>query len=199
MSDFLVIDGHTVLHAVEVGAGDSTSSQCLRLDVPLIQLVEPNMILAEELSAAANAISTQRITVHACAVGAAKGMKPLVHMGYASYLLGAPSFLATSVEPGGEAHWGLLTAPVPVITMDQIDNGSIDLLVLTCGGSEVDCLTNLRSRPVSIRTKHYLHNERQGEVSEAVVEWMRVHGYKGLVLESNLHSTHFHIDWRKVQ
>ncbi len=201
ISQPLVIDGQLIRHAVEIGAGDSFSSQVLPLasHVERIQLVEPNMILAEKLSAAANTWKG-RVTVHGCAVGATAGRVPLVHMGYASYLLGAPSFLATSIEPDGESYWSPLTAPVTVTTMDQIDDGTIDYLVLTSNGSELDCLAAMRSRPYIIRTKFYLHNAKQGVVAQQVVTWLREHGYwDGRVVESNQHGTYQHAEWRLSQ
>lgn len=65
---------------------------------------------------------------------------------------------------------------VPGITIDQIDDGTIDVLLADCEGSEWFCLKHLKSRPKLI----VLEMSGQGYVNPyagEILEWLTVEGY----------------------
>lgn len=187
-------------HLVEIGAGDSHSSAGLvaarRGEAERVTLFEPNTILYADLKRAA--VSVANVTVHDCAVADYAGHAGLFHFGYASYLDGAPSFLATSVEPEGIAFWAPLKRTVAVGSMTALDaRRDIDYLVLTIGGGELPILRAMKSRPRRIDTKHYLHNAAQCQCAHEVQSWLRGMGYAGRLVESNLHSTFQSVVWSR--
>src|SRR5688500_801421 len=94
-------------HAVEIGAGDRYSSQLLELvkHIDHIQLIEPNMTLACDLGDAVRERGLTNVLVRGGVVGAARGSAELIHMGYASYVRGAPSFLRLGCEDDCEEYW----------------------------------------------------------------------------------------------
>jgi len=188
-------------HVVEIGAGDSYSSEGLRwaTHADKVSLYEPNLVLWADLrSAAAGFLNVE---VHQCAISAARA--PLVHLGYASYLLGKPSFFRLGIEENGQAalnpeQWVLpLARPVSVLPITEVDDGSWDLLYLTCNGSEMDILPGMKSRPARIYTKHYCHNEAQWREFGAVQQWMTSAGYQPQVLERNTHGTFHAVCWKR--
>lgn len=184
-------------HLVEIGAGDRWSSEglawALKGDAELVTLYEPNTILCADLKRAAEGLGN--VVVHEAAVTSA--FRDLYHMGYASYLRGAPSFLSTSVEEGGEKWWEPLAREVTCVKVDRIDHGTIDALVLTCSGSEMDVLTHLVSRPRSIWTKAYLHNAKHGEYWSGVYAWLKGERYRGRLLQGNQHGTFQSVCWER--
>lgn len=186
-------------HAVEIGAGDRYSSQLLALPgieaVPRVELYEPHELLCQDLT---NATRRNHIVSINVAIGPLACTQPLIHLGYASYLAGLPSFLKTSCEEEAEKHWESLTRAVRVMSMESIDDGTIDYLVLTNNGGEMGCLLTMRSRPLVIRTRHLVHNAAQGEQLNLVVRWMMDHAYGGTLVETNEHRTLQAIEWRKI-
>lgn len=188
----------TPQHVVEIGAGDSHSSQVLAtpdwLGCPRIELYEPHRLLADDLALHA----PPHATVTQAAVAMYSGVHPLIHLGYASYLARYPSFLNTSCEPEAEQHWLPLTKSVVVHAMDAIDDGAIDALILTCNGAEMECLMGMRSRPAVIRTRHYCHSALQWTELNKVARWLMDHAYSGVLVETNEHRTLQAIEWRKV-
>ncbi len=185
-------------HVVEIGAGDHYSSDALRMlsskeiSADRVALYEPHPVLFAALSEATR--GWPNLTVHEKAV--TSHFDPLYLMGYASYLRGNPSFLATSVEPDGEKWWEPLAHEVSCVKVDRMDYGTIDGLILTCGGSEVDVLNHLISRPLRIWTKHYVHNPKQWAEFNKIASWMQYHGYRGIQLETNQYVTFLHLEWR---
>ncbi len=180
-------------HVVEVGAGDSHSTEGLRWSThaDLVTLYEPNPVLYADLARAAAGFSN----VHVSDFAVTSEFLPLYCFGYASYLKGRPSFLATSIEQNGETWWEPLAREVSCQKVDRMDFGTIDGLILTTNGSEMDILPRLVSRPRTIWTKHYLHNARQWEEAHKVFDWMARHRYTGKTLASNQHSTFAHACW----
>lgn len=182
-------------HVVEIGAGDSYSSEGLSWTTHAdhVTLYEPHPALWADLSRAAAGMPNVSVVREAIA----NRFAPLYLFGYASFLHGAPSFLATSVEEGYERWWGPLALEVPLNKVDRIDGGEIDYLILTVNGGEVDILRALVSRPAVIRTKHYLHNARQWEDATTTFGWMHRERYVGRTLATNQHQTHLAIEWRR--
>ena len=192
------MSGAAIRHVVEIGAGDSYSSQLLGADAEMVQLVEPCSILCEDLVRAAQ--GRGNVVVHNAAVAHVSGRGHLVNMGYASYLCGAAgSFLRLSCEDEAESFWRPLTSEVSLITMAQLEDNRppVTHLVLTNNGSELSVLHALRARPQIIQTKHYIHNARQGAYYQQVIAWLVGNGYRGGLLESNQHSTFAHILWER--
>ena len=187
------------LHGVEIGAGDSHSSQLLphAARFARLELYEPNAILFADLAAEVATLGNPKIRAIHAAITLSPA--PLVHLGYASYLTGRPSFLHTSCEPGAEKHWAALTKEVPTLPMSAIDDGTIDSLVLTNNGGEIPALLTMRSRPETIWTKHYCHRPEQWEEAHHVFGWMQGHGYAGKVIGTNQHGTFIHAMWERVQ
>ena len=194
----MIIDGHNIRHAVEVGAGDAESSQLLP-NVPVIDrvtLIEPNTILARSLIAATQ--SHRHVLVYPAAAGVQEGWAPLVHMGYGSFIKGAPAFLPLGCEADCETYWAPLTSVVPVMTLAEVEKerGPIDWLVLTCNGSECAALATLTSCPKLIHTKAYLHNPRHFAAYNDLMGWLVYCGYRASeLLETNQHQTYAHTRW----
>ncbi len=180
-------------HVVEIGAGDSRSSEglswCTHAD--LVTLYEPHPVLWADLARAAVGLGNVSVVKEAVT----SHFDPLYLMGYASYLKGNPSFLVTSVEPDGEKWWEPLAHEVACQKVDRVDFGTIDYLILTNNGGEMDVLRGLVSRPKRIDTKHMCHNTRQGEEFAKVCDWMWRQGYVGRRLSQNLHGTLQHVCW----
>ncbi len=186
-------------HVMEIGAGDRASSQALVDDTwraaGRITLYEPNEILWRDLVKAHDILPDARVQVLRAAVAATSGYAELIHMGYASYLEGAPSFLATSVEPEGQAFWAPLRAEVALRRMRDIDDGTVDLLIVTSNGLDREVIEDMISRPREIRTKAYVHNAAQVEVAQGVSRALMERGYRGRVVERNQHGTFLSIVW----
>lgn len=179
-------------HVVEIGAGDSHSSEGLRwtTHAERVTLYEPHPLLWADLNRAAAgfpnvSVVNEAVTSH---------FDPLYLMGYASFLRGNPSFLATSVEPNGMAYWDPLAREVACQKVDRVDYGGIDYLILTNNGGELDVLKGLVSRPKVIQTKHYLHNPAQWAVAHEVWGWLLRHGYASKTLARNQHGTFYHLE-----
>lgn len=68
---------------------------------------------------------------------------------------------------------------VPAITMDEIDNGQVDVLLSDTEGSEYYCLLNLKSRPKVIVLELYGQGYINPKIHE-IAHWMLREGY-GLV------------------
>lgn len=186
-------------HVMEIGAGDRASSQALVDDTwraaGRITLYEPNEILWRDLVKAHDILPDARVQVLRAAVAATSGYADLIHMGYASYLEGAPSFLATSVEPEGQAFWAPLRAEVVLRRMRDIDDGTVDLLIVTTNGLDREIIEDMVSRPREIRTKVYAHNATQSVVANEVTRALTARGYRGRVTDRNQHGTHLAISW----
>ena len=195
----LKINGKVIRRAVEIGAGDSYSSELISYGthVERVELWEPNAILARDLLNKAGG----NVITHCAAISISDfaGKANLYSLGYSSYLQGAPSFIALSVEEGSaECFWAPLVQKVYVYSIIEIDYGDIDLLVLTCHGSELSILSHMVSRPVCIRTKYYCHNQAHWRYYNEITSWMNINGYKHRVLDTNQHGTFFHIEWTKI-
>ncbi len=182
-------------NVVEIGAGDSYSSEglsmFLRGEAERVTLYEPNALLCADLRRAAEglegvSIREEAVTSH---------FDDLFYFGYASFLRGNPSFLATSIEPEGVKWWEPLAREVACQKVDRVDYGCIDYLILTNSGGEMDVLKGLVSRPRVIVTKHMTHNRAQGEEFNKVCTWMAKHSYIGHRLSVNRHMTLNHVGW----
>ncbi len=178
---------------VEIGAGDCHSSDALRMlsskaiTADRVTLYEPHPILCADLRDKTR--GWPNLTI--CEEAVTSHFDPLICMGYASYLRHNPSFLATSVEADGEKWWTPLAREVACQKVDRVDYGTIDALVLTIGGGEIDILRGLVSRPKTIWTKHHLHNPTQWTHAQETWNWLVRQGYSAKVLETNQHSTFF--------
>lgn len=192
------LDSERYKHVVEIGAGDSMCSQALMLlgRADKVTLYEPNSILCADLKK----VATERraVTVVEAAVDGTSGTAPLIHLGYASYLLGVPSFVKLSIENDGEKWLSLLVKEVKLVSIGEIDSGDIDHLILTNNGCEMAVLCGMKSQPIIVQTKHYLHNEAQGKQTGLVCNWLHEHGYCARVKATNRYSTHYHLEWRKT-
>lgn len=185
----------TYRHVVEIGAGDSFSSEGLRWGTHTkVTLFEPHPLLWADLNRAAAGLDN--VTVHRAAVSDIGGQHPLVHLGYASYLAGEPSFFSTSIEPEGEAMLAPLRRAVEVVTVNQVVTPEVDLLVLTANGSEARILRAMMARPKAVQTKQMCHAPRHWEEFAKVCDWAQSSGYVGRRLSTCLHDTLQHIEWR---
>jgi hypothetical protein len=185
-------------HVMEVGAGDGHSSLGLpwATHADKVSLYEPNQLLWADLNRAAAGMN--HVTVHPCAVSNTTGIAQLVHLGYASYLAGAPSFLRTSIEDEGEQWFKPLMRGVVVADMKEVDRaGDVDMLVLTPNGVELEILSAMVSRPKVIYTKHYMHNAEQCVHNQRVFGWLEAEDYRAVVVETNMHNTFYHLSWTK--
>lgn len=190
-------------HVVEVGAGDRYTAQSLvgAQNATKISLYEANVLLWADLERAVKEIrekTTTDINAYAVAVNDVGGdPRPFFHLGYASYLVGAPSFLALSVEPGGEDLWRPLVGHVPVRGVNEVVTSDVDGLVLTVNGAEASILSAMTARPGMIRTKVYAHCAAHWAQYSNVQRWMEREGYKGYKVESNEHGTFFSLEYRR--
>ena len=208
-------------HVVEIGAGDRASSEALDEGIwkqaGRITLYEPNKILYADLVKAEDLILRRDHTaykgyvdpfpfrravqvINAAVASATWGQLDFYHMGYASWASGAPSFVATSVEPEGLAYLAPLVRKVSALEAAKVVGPDVDLLILTCNGCERVCLESMDRNPhwpAEIRTKHYMHNAAQ--VAEAQAVWLLLggRGYRGTAVERNQHGTFCHIHWRQ--
>ncbi len=183
-------------HVVEIGAGDSYSSTAwpLSTHADKVTLFEPNRLLWADLARATSGLD--HITVRPEAVLHVGGQWPLVHLGYASYLVGEPSFFATSVETEGRAMLAPLWRTVELVTVNQAVTPDVDLLVLTPNGAEDTILRAMTARPKTIHTKHICHAQRHWEEFAKVCTWAQANGYVGRRLSTCLHDTLQHVEWR---
>lgn len=197
----------TFKNAVEIGAGDSYSSILLRFtDAEKVTLYEPNPVLFSDLNEKVRpktlspwAPPHESLSAMPCAIiGSSMDVglgACLVKMGYASSLTKYPSFMNLSLEGESDECWNPLKETVPCLRIDQIDDGSIDLLVLTIGGGEHLILKHLVSRPKIILTKYYCHNAAHWEQANKISAWMLENNYSYEVLQRNEHGTFWFIRW----
>ncbi len=185
-------------NVVEIGAGDSYSSEGLAMfrrgEAERVTLYEPNALLCADLRRAAEglegvSIREEAVTSH---------FDDLFYFGYASFLRGNPSFLATSIEPEGVKWWEPLAREVACRKVDRVDYGTIDYLICTCNGSEMDVLSGLVSRPKAIRTKTMVHNQKQGEIFSQICTLMTKRGYTGRRVSVNRFMTMNDIFWSRL-
>lgn len=187
-------------HVVEIGAGDRHSSEALKLcdRAERVTLYEPNQLLCDDLMEA-NHYPVSKIAIHRVAVGGLGGDRvELFHMGYASWVLNVPSFMATSCEPEGFTFLEPLLRSVPSLDAAEAVGEDVDLLILTCNGSERFCLESLDQHkrfPRQIRTAHYIHNGKQSAEAQAVWAWFQMRGYRGEATETNQHRTFYRVSW----
>lgn len=184
-------------HVVEIGAGDRFSSQgwSWATHADKVTLYEPNTLLWGDLMRATAGMSN--VQVQCQAVAGQTGVSQLIHLGYASYLAGHPSFLNLMIEPDGEQWYRSLMRGVVVAGIGDVDKGDWDYLILTNNGGEMAVLNGMRSRPKVIRTKHYMHNGKQVGYNQMMFNWLQGNGYGGQVLETNEHNTFYHLEWRR--
>lgn len=184
-------------HVVEVGAGDSHSSEGLSwaTHADKVSLYEAHPLLWADLHSAAAGLPN--VTVHHAAVYDPAFKCPLYLMGYASYLQGTPSFLATSIERDGEKWWIPLTRDVPFVSVGDAIPLDTEGLILTCNGAETLILQQMQARPKVVWTKHYTHNARQWEEARQVFAALERLGYRGTVIASVPFGTYHHVEWRR--
>lgn len=193
-------------HVVEIGAGDRYSSEALPLalngQARKVTLYEPNWLLYADLAVAVEQAQMADVrAVEAAVASATWDRDALFHLGYASWMNGVPSFVATSVEPEGLPYLAPLMRMVAIVETSNVVTPDVDLLILTCNGCERVCLESLDQhgrRPVEIRTKHYIHNAVQGEVAGRVWRWMQDNRYHGTITEGNQHSTFLAVKWERA-
>ena len=183
--------------AMEIGCGDRYSSLLVNRyeEFDKIYLIEPNNRLFKDIASAAN--PWENITVGNFAIGPEKKVSTFYDFGYASFLEEADSFLKLSCEENAVDFWKLFAYPKHVMTMDTVDLGDIDYLVLTNQGSEMFVLDKMVSRPSTIITKYYCHNAKHWEHYNKVTAWMAKNGYAGKLLDRNEHGTYLHIEFIK--
>jgi len=190
----------SINRAAEIGAGDRYSSQLLNSPEVLrtaarVDLYEPNDIFHQSLADAV--VGHSNVNLYGFGVSDISYEGTLYTFGYASYLAGSPSFLSLSVEPNSDVtHWAALRQPVSIVDIKTVEaEGEIDLLVLTCGGVEVEILERMISRPKEIYTKHYCHNAKHWAEANKIFEWMRLNGYTGTLLKTNTYQTFMSFKW----
>lgn len=190
-------------HVVEIGAGDLRTAQAVPYigTAKRVTFYEPNPLLWQPLSRDLRVQPT--VTVVGAAVAAKAGHHPLVLLGYASYLKGYPSFFRTGIEENNEAHlnpeqhFNELTLTVPVLDVASIDDGSWDVLILTCNGAEPEVLAGMRSCPRKVLTKHYIHNGTQSAEAHKIWAALSGMGYTARAIEVNEHRTFAALEWSK--
>lgn len=187
---------------VEVGAGDSYSSQLLKRkdEFEFLWLIEPNNILFEDLSKSLGhfKIKQDRVYLMNAAASNSSENKELFNFGYCSYVEGNESFIKMSCEPEAETFWKPLKTKTHCFKFGDIDEGDIDYLVLTCNGGEMDVLNQMKSRPEIITTKFYCHNGHHWAYYNQIARWMRQNNYGGNVLEKSMYDTYFHLEFTRI-
>ena len=186
-------------HVVEIGAGDSYSSQAWPLSVHArkVTLWEPNSILCADLRSETRI--ADNVTVRGAAVLSVDqcGEWPFYYLGYASFLVSRPSFYSLSIEPEGHEFLKPLKHMVAVYPVAEAVTEDVDLLILTANGSEESILGGMTARPKTIETKHYLHNARQWNHAQNVFDWFVRERYRAVQLDTNQHSTFLHLRWSR--
>lgn len=182
-------------HIVEIGAGDSYSSRCLSMSTHAerVELFEPNRVLFDDLRRFSQGL--ENVRVFNAAISKASKM---YHLGYASFMEDSRSFLGDMLEPEGFPFLSPLLLEVPQMTMSAIDDGTIDLLVLTTNGGESKILKEMVSRPKVIYTKHYCHAEKHWEDANQTIAWLVGAGYQSFLLDTNQHRTYHSLEWRRL-
>lgn len=182
---------------MEIGCGDRYSSLLVNRyeEFDKIYLIEPNNRLFKDMASAAN--PWENIVVGNFAIGPEKKFSTFYDFGYASFLEESDSFLKLSCEDNALDFWKIFAYHKNVLTMDSVDLGDIDYLVLTNQGSEIFVLDKMVSRPSIIITKYYCHNAKHWEHYNKVTTWMAKNGYVGKLLDRNEHGTYLHIEFKK--
>lgn len=189
---------------VEIGAGDRYSSELLdrKEEFEEIHLIEPNKALYESFYHVGTHFDNIRVFNFAVSnYSSIEGMgcsdEAFYNFGYCSFLRCASSFLKLSCEDNATEYWRPLLQMVKCKRMNEIDKGNIDYLVLTCNGSEMFVLDDMKSRPSIIRTKYYCHNAKHWQYYNQVSAWMDNNGYKGKILDRSQYSTYYHLEFQK--
>lgn len=186
-------------YAVEVGAGDASSSFLLKNynKFNKILLIEPNGLFLKDLDnyILKNGIKADLKNI---AISNVNEENLFFNFAYASFLKDKPSFLKLSCEDNAQDYWLPLASNCKCVSFDLIDDGQIDYLVLTSNGSEFDVLSKMISRPKVIKTKYYCHNSKHWLYYNSVTEWMRKNNYNYNIVNTNQHNTYFEIDFIKI-
>jgi len=173
------------MKAIEIGAGDSYSSELLKIShlFDEIELYEPNLIFYSDLAKK----QTNKIKTHHNAISNFNGLSQLYNLGYCSYLENTKSFVKLSCEDNAKDFF----YKNPVQVLDSRFIKDCNYLVLTCHGSEFNVLTNLEIRPKIITTKFYCHNQNHWNYYNQIIDWMNKNGYIGQLRETNQYKTYF--------
>lgn len=195
-------------HVMEIGAGDRYSSEALPIalngQARKVTLYEPNILLASDLGLYLDGCRPPSVDIrlHQMAVASATwGQLDFYHMGYASWALGAPSFMRTSIEPEGLDYLGPLVRKVTGVEAGKVVTEDVDLLILTCNGCERYCLESMEQHnrwPQEIRTAHYIHNHAQSEEAGHIWRMLSQRGYQATVTAQNQHRTFARLTWNAL-
>lgn len=138
-------------------------------------LIEPHPVLAAKAS---NALGLPIIQV---AIGFESGSRILVENNGSSYLFGTWS--PSPANPSAVQH------PVRVMTFDELDQGTIDVLALDCEGMEWAVLSKMRSLPKLLTIEIWSNNPYRKEIEQ----WIKDNKYQirfstGPTAETHLYS-----------
>jgi len=163
---------------VGVNAPDKCSLAGLYLLAERTILVEPLPWLANDLRRA-----FPRATVLECAVGEHSGEVTLFDRGEGSWISQVPSGGAPDEHPKHshmqrDSFDPQFKRAVDCVTMDQIDDGQIDVLCVDVEGAEWFVIQRMLSRPKLIRLEtHFIVSGYQNPHLEKIGVWMAINGY----------------------
>ena len=182
-------------HIVEIGSGDEFSSEAIKLyDLAnKITIFEPNKILFNSISNFAKKYNN--IEVNEIAISSSEY---LYNLGYASFMEGTDSFIATAIEGNGFQYLQTVRTKVKSKNIFEVDKGDIDYLILNITGGEIEILKKIISKPKVIITKSYCHTENQLKNFEFLMQLLLKSEYKPTLINGNQTRTFFHLQWNKV-
>lgn len=171
--------------AVEIGAGDSYSSELLKISnsFDTVILIEPNPLLFCDL--AKEALKHPNVTVHNFAISDRTRVEDFYVMGYTSCLKGAEDLFRNFSKTKRENILGHFAVKTSVIGMADFDKGDLDYLVLTCNGSELSALEAMTSRPKGIAIRCRFLSPQNVEYFRKIAFWMKRNGYRAKEISSN--------------
>jgi FkbM family methyltransferase len=161
---------------MEIGVGSwdmSRAKYFLNNEDCKVTLIEPNKNFYNTLNKHRN--EHKNLEIKNLAIGDSVTCLKFYDYGQESYLEGViPPLSKFGPAPTDNA------APVNVVTMKEIDDGAIDILLADVEGSEWFILKNLISRPRIIALETHCEAEYTNPNIEKIWDWMNKNTYKVL-------------------
>jgi hypothetical protein len=168
------------VHVCEVGVGDlfCAKSGAFWDEGHRVTLVEPNPHLYASLLR--ETIKFPNVHLHHVAIANDNRLGWLVSAGILSYLVEEESPINTIFRGKLTPMMDAFKVPVNRVTMDRVDTGDIDMLILGMEGAEHHVFPHLISRPHAIILNNHFANDYRFSFPrfEVIQQWCVANGYQ---------------------
>jgi len=190
-------------NGLEIGASDAKGSFILQNYSFFINgtLIEPNIILFKDLIK--KTMAQTNIKIKNFAVSNFSGSEDLYHIGRSSFLKNSDSFInlmSKSPWEGSKPEYYLskLAKPVKVVDIKSFELEKFDFISLSCNGSELNILKDIKYLPVFLRCTFNYQNEHQVQYSQKIFNILNKYNYKVINIIKNETQTFSDIIFQKI-